>query len=172
MKKVYWIIIVILLSIIALYIYSYYHDTLGNEYFSDLLGVKDADVNYVCLDQELDSFGEGRTVEEYRLSDEAFRKFEVNFFKGEITPSINKYFSKYDSLTGWKKTPQEFNFNSRFGFESTVRRNEKCLTVDELNRLLSEKGNYYNIYYNVYDYFIFFIISSKTKSIYVIQNNW
>lgn len=168
------IYIIFAISIVfgTLFYYAKYNDSLTDDYFSKLLGLEKAVINDVCIDNDLSVFGDGIAVEEYKLSDETFSLFEDEFRKKSNLLSKSNYLKKYESSIEWKTTPIDFDLSSRFDISDVLAKNDKCFNEKTLIKLLNEEGNYYSSYYSSSDYFTFFVINSKTKSIYVIQRTF
>lgn len=146
-------------------------DPLTDEYFIPLLGATEVNIDRVCSNNDLSVFSDGRAVEEYQLSESTYNDF-IKRFKDESIPKPNKYSEKFSETLVWKETPIALEDSlitqiPKYMFQ-------KCLSYDQLRQLLTIPGNYYAAYYNApgFEYFTLFVISKKSKSLYVLQNTW
>lgn len=175
MKKKYYIFILLLLLIGAIVFIIYYYkncDGRTNEFFSKLLNVDNAKVKTICLDYNLSLFSEGSSIEEYKLSTATFDSFLKN--KELLDKSFfieNLRIVESDTIILWNKTPNS-NILSFFDFEYPLRNHTKCFDIEILSNILEIPDNYYCAAYKFSEYFYFFLIDSRTQTLYVVQNTW
>jgi len=175
MKKRFLRLIFLFLSIASIgyiiYVY-YYGDVRSSRFFETFLNINNAKVKTICLDYNLSWMYEGKSVEVYELSEETFNTFRKNHKSINKSSFIeNLRIIESDTIILWTLTPA-LDVLLLLDLDYPLEKHKKCFNFKMLSDILEIHGNYYSMAYKSSDYFYFFLIDSKTKKLYIIQNTW
>ena len=175
MKRIYLISIIsfLLIAGVGYLIYDYYYgDARSSKFFAKFLNINNPKIKTICLDYDLSWKSEGTSVEVYELSEETFLSFKNNHNSISKSSFIeNLRLIESDTVILWTLTPDS-NVLSLFYFMYPLEKHTKCFNLNILSDILETHNNYYSVAYKCSDYFYFFLIESKTRKLYIIQNTW